>query len=477
MGVSARCREAVQAGFVSNGGFNGVRAAAAEQSREAGDQQQPNGKTVSDSSVTSLVWPQLEPAAFLGLAGDIVRAIEPHSEADPIAILIQLLVAFGNVIGHRPHFVIEGTRHHLNLFTVLVGLSSRGRKGTALGRVLEAFPASAASWMKDRKQSGLSSGEGLIWAVRDPCERVVKGKPVREEGVEDKRLLVQEQEFGSVLKVMSREGNTLSATIRTAWDSGDLRTLTKNSPAVATSAHISIIGHITADELRRHLQSTEAGNGFGNRFLWTCVERSKCLPFGGTLDPSALAGLREAIAQAIAFACETDEVSMDEEARRLWISVYPALSDGRAGLLGALTARAEAQARRLACLFALLERTSVVGRKQLEAALAIVEYSQKSVEYIFGDTLGDAVADEILRALRGAPNGLTRTEIRDLFGRNRSGDEIGRALGVLLRARLACPEMEDTGGRQAERWRAVRRGSSQATTITTETTEGPGRAP
>jgi hypothetical protein len=462
---------------VSNAGVNGVRAAAAEQSRDAGDEQQPDDKAAREWGVAPPAWPRLDRAAYFGLAGDVVRTIEPHSEADPIAILIQLLVVFGNLIGHQAHFVIEGTRHFLNLFTILVGLSSRGLKGTALGRVLEVFPASAASWMKDRKQSGLSSGEGLIWAVRDPFERIVKGKPVTEEGVEDKRLLMQEQEFGSVLKVMSREGNTLSPTIRTAWDSGDLRTLTKNSPAVASGAHISIIGHITADELRRHLQSTEAGNGFGNRFLWACVERSKFLPFGGSLDPSALDGLKSDIAQAVAYASEANEISMDEEAGELWRSGYAELSEGRPGLLGALTARAEAQARRLACLFALLDLTSVVSRNHLQAALAIVRYNEKSAEYIFGDTLGDAVADEILRALRAAPNGLTRTQIRDHFGRNRSGDEIGRALGVLFRARLALPERVGTGGRDAERWRTVSHVPSPCTTKTTETTEGPESAP
>ena len=70
-------------------------------------------------------------------------------------------------------------------------------------------------------------------------------------------MLVLESEFGSVLKVIAREKNTLSAIIRQAWDTGTLRTLTKNAPAHATNAHISIIGHITRDELRRGIAETE----------------------------------------------------------------------------------------------------------------------------------------------------------------------------------------------------------------------------
>jgi len=69
-------------------------------------------------------------------------------------------------------------------------------------------------------------------------------------------------------------------------DGRTLQNLTKNSPARATGAHISSIGHITADELRRYLTATESANGFGNRQLWICTKRSKLLPEGGTIDPS-----------------------------------------------------------------------------------------------------------------------------------------------------------------------------------------------
>jgi hypothetical protein len=88
---------------------------------------------------------------------------------------------------------------------------------------------------------------------------------VVDHGVSDKRLMVLEAEFASSLRVLGRDGNTLTAIIRQAWDPGDLRGLTKNSPAEATGAHISIIAHITRDELPRYLDSTESGNGFGNR--------------------------------------------------------------------------------------------------------------------------------------------------------------------------------------------------------------------
>ncbi len=119
-------------------------------------------------------------------------------------------------------------------------------------------------WADQRVVSGLSSGEGLIWAVRDKIykneEVKDNGRPTGEVtevlvdvGEQDKRLLVVEEEFASVLQAVSRHGNTVSALIRQAWDNGKLRTLTKNNPTKATGAHISIVGHITHQELCRLL--------------------------------------------------------------------------------------------------------------------------------------------------------------------------------------------------------------------------------
>ena len=43
--------------------------------------------------------------------------------------------------------------------------------------------------------------------------------------------------------------------------------MAKNTPAKATDAHISIVGHITEQELHRALAEVEGFNGFANRFL------------------------------------------------------------------------------------------------------------------------------------------------------------------------------------------------------------------
>jgi hypothetical protein len=119
---------------------------------------------------------------------------------------------------------------------------------------------------------------------------------------------------------------------------------------------------------------------------------------------------------------------MDGQARAIWWAVYPALSEGLPGLLGAVISRAEAQVMRLALLYALLDESDAIKVEHLNAALAVWEYAQASARYIFGSAVGDPIADDILRSLRANPEGLSRTDISNLFKRNRDAQTIGRAL-------------------------------------------------
>jgi hypothetical protein len=266
--------------------------------------------------------------------------------------------------------------------------------------------------------------------------------------------LVVETEFASALRVSERDGNPLTAVLRQAWDSGTLRILTRNKAAKATGAHISMIGHITKDELLKYLNSTEAGNGFGNRILWCCVRRSKLLPEGGgAVD---LGPILRKLEQAVRFARTAGELKREPEARELWAEVYPHLTRDRLGLFGAVTGRAEAITLRLSMLYALLDCSAEIRVPHLAAALAVWRYCEDSARFIFGSTLGDQTADAILEGLQRNPEGLTRQEISDrIFGRHKRAEEISRALRVLASAGLAQAEQRDTGGRPAEVWSAI----------------------
>jgi hypothetical protein len=302
----------------------------------------------------------------------------------------------------------------------------------------------------------MSTGEGMIWAVRDPViKRNSKGEEETvDEGVADKRLLSVEEEFSRVLKCANREHNTLSAVFRQAFDTGNLRILTKSNPAEATGAHISVIGHITRQELSRHLTDTERANGFANRILWVCARRSKELPEGGNAHLLDFSDIETRLRNAIAYAQTCGELQRDREAREFWSSIYHDLSAAKPGLFGAVTSRAEAYVVRLSLVYAVLDCADFIRREHLEAALAAWRFCENSARYIFGDSLGDPDADAVLAALREAgAAGLTRTEINEqIFNRHKSKAEIDRALKVLAESELAKGKPDPTEGRAAERW-------------------------
>ncbi|CAN5439702.1 hypothetical protein BH20ACT10_BH20ACT10_25530 [soil metagenome] len=402
-------------------------------------------------------WPELDGKALHGLPGEIVRAVEPHTEADRVALLASLLAASGNAMGRGAYIRVGADRHYLNLNIGLVGETSKGRKGMSWNFVRDLVHAADIVWAEDRIMGGLSSGEGLIYAVRDRrTGEDSDGNPtVIDPGADDKRLMVVEGEFAGPLKTASREGNTLSVLIRQAWDGGRLAALTKNSPMKATDAHISIIGHITKTELMRQLSETDAHNGFANRFLWLLVRRSKALPFGGEWWKVDAAPLVRRLTAAIEHGRGQREVVWGDSSRELWTEVYEELSEGKPGLFGAVTSRGEAQTLRLAVLYAVLDRSRTIDEPHLKAALAVWSYAEESALHIFGDLTGDEVADKIAAALEEeSDEGLTRTDITNLFGRNKDRGRIDAALILLERlGRVRREKVETSGrGRPAERW-------------------------
>lgn len=411
--------------------------AAARKANEANE-----GPGSSLSSPSSQPWPILDQAARYGLAGDIVATIEPHSEADPVALLLTLLVTVGAMVGSAPHMMADGSMHPPRFYAVLVGRTSRGRKGTAFANVRRVLEAADPDFDAGRILSGLASGEGLIAALSgDDVDKVMSG---------DRRRLVYEPEFARVLKVCNREGATLSAVIRDAWDRGDLHVLTRHDPLSVTGAHVCMVGHITVEELQRTLTQTEAASGFANRFLFGCVQRSKRLPSGGNLDEATIANLGQQLRDAVASARKVTSMSRSAAAERRWAEIYNAIDDEADGLFGAITARAEAQMLRLSVVYALLDGSATIDVAHLEAAHAVWRYCEDSAAFIFGNAVGEQVADRLLRAVQAAgADGYTRTQAVNLFSGHIPKACLDRAIELLIERGRIVTEERETGGKPA----------------------------
>lgn len=399
----------------------------------------------------------LPPEALYGIAGEFVREFEPYTEADPAALLFQFNVAFGNMIGPNPFVRVGASQHRTNLYMALIGATSTARKGTSWDCVAKLVKLVDPEWFRNCRISGLGSGEALIAAVKDPDpishEELSKSEPHIPQSL-DKRGLVQEGEFASILEVCRREGNTLNSTIRNAWDSGDLRVTTKRDSLKATGAHISIVAHCTEFELASLVSTTDMFNGVANRFLWVTAKRSKLLPIPGLPSEFVLKSLVERVASASSFAKVQGEIKFSSEAEDRWRFMYPLLVRERPAIQGALTARAAPIVLRLAAIYALLDCSSKIEPDHLKAALGCWEYSEKSVGHIFGNATGDKNADRLIRALEDSPEGLTQTQIlEDVFGGNMKKDRVATVLAHLLRFGLIRSTSEKSQtGRKVIRW-------------------------
>ena len=196
-------------------------------------------------------------------------------------------------------------------------------------------------------------------------------------------------------------------------------------------------------------------NGFANRFLFVLVRRSKHLPFGGHLPEAAIMELAEKLNRAAGFAKGVRRVGMTDDASTECAAGYAALSAERAGLFGVVTGRAEAQVIRLALLYALLDHKTEIGVVHLKAAKAVWAYCDASARLIFGDRTGNEIADTILEALRQSPDGMSRTDIYNLYKGRRQAAEIDHALSLLSKSERARATTSSTGGRPKAQWVAV----------------------
>lgn len=390
-------------------------------------------------------WPS-PPAedAYKGLAGSIVELIAPYVESDPVAVLAQFLCAFGVAAGHRPHFMVGATKHSANTYVGLAGQTSRARKGTSWD-ALEILFRRADPWFAQRVMSGIGSGERLVGLVQDGGDG---------DSQPDRRLLLHEPELARLLAVVNREGSTLSAYLRAAYDGKPLRNEIKRESVVASSHHIGLIGHCTEEELQGRLSEEQIRNGLANRILWFCVRRVKRLPEPAVFEGEAVEEAASALEAALKRAASIHRMRRSRDAIKLWTEWYRELPDDDQGIVGAITARAEAHVIRIACIYALCDATEIIEVVHMRSAIAFVEYSKRCVLYLWGRETGDVIADKILEELAFGP--LSRTQVvREVFSGNVPAYHLERAARMLERRGQLVRERVASGspGRPVEQWR------------------------
>ncbi|MFE0027069.1 DUF3987 domain-containing protein [Amycolatopsis sp. NPDC059021] len=346
--------------------------------------------------------PTADTTMFDCYLGQIVRQVEPTSEADPIAILASLLAFAGVHLGQGPHVRAGDDPHPLLVWPLVIGHTATGKKGTSWSAARRIIHDTDPTFTTANVKSGLTSGEGLAqrFALDDDGE-----------APGDLRLLVLESEWGGVMAKMKRDGNSLNAILRQAWEGGDLSTLTVNA-RIAPESHVGIVAHITPGEFKSKLSDADMAGGTYNRFLPLAVAWSKALPLSQGAAPELVRGIATQLEKRLDDGGRLGVIGFTSTATPVWRNLYLEFNTDTTGHhphVQQFISRAVPNCLRIAAIHAALDGQHAIHPEHLHAAAALVRYSIASARALFTDTETPArLAAYIAEA---GDTGRTRTEI------------------------------------------------------------------
>ncbi|OQX36403.1 MAG: hypothetical protein B0D91_09135 [Oceanospirillales bacterium LUC14_002_19_P2] len=399
--------------------------------------------------------PMIPADAFPPDLQSAVSAACSGTEAHPMAVALHLVTMFASHIGQQRYIRIGDDKQALDFCSILVGRTGKV-KGTAekpadlINRLACQDLVTRHGYTPPRCISGLSSGEGLIQAIKDPADAD------DETGTYDKRLLVIESEYANILSQDQRGGNTLSVVLRDAFDGKTLSNQTVN-PRTATSPHISIIGHITPGELVSHKSfEAQSVNGALNRNLIFFAARPRAVPRPRAFTEQERDALSKWFADTIFRSRNgnpTDsylerntgkEMVMSEAAGAILDAEYivrEAEQDRMPERLANPCSRHRVFVWRLSALLALMDYSDVIQADHVRQAYKWIDYSRDSIRYLLNTARQEAeqaalttFADEVCEAIGRINNGqgCTKTAIHDHFNRNKTAAQLDDALKLLL---------------------------------------------
>jgi hypothetical protein len=356
------------------------------------------------------VAPALSNAALYGVLGDLIKKGDPYTIASPAAVLLQYLVMAGNSIGRVAKVRFKNRDNYPNLFTIVVGPTAKGAKGSALRLCEDTFKEISPEWYTDRIISGLGSGQAIIGALQDTPENT------------DRRLLIVEQEYASVMGVMSKSGANLNEMIRKAWDETDFTSATKHCKMKASSCHVSLIAHITREEftslMMRKKAQLDMKNGFVNRVLWCYSHRTKSPMEVQEMPEGFFTEDYERLKEALVSIQNESDVTLrlSEDAQKLMEREADSIEVSDYGITTDTDNRGMSQVLRISLIFSLLDNAREVKAEHLEAAIAVWNYCKKSARWVFEDHEFSSLANKLFVALEAQPR--TWSEVYETVFRN-----------------------------------------------------------
>lgn len=383
-------------------------------------------------------------AIFENAIGRAALALDPFTEADPVGVHATMLGAISAYLG-RDVTVRTGNRTMpLSVWTVLVGVTGRGRKGTATTLGLRVIREAFKSWAHSGIEKSLPA-TGLGFA------ELLHGHGNDEDGVAP--LFIVEEEMDLQI-TNGRKDARLGGFLRYAWDGATFRHKTSKTDLAIKNPHVAVMGHVQPINWGTIAGSRDATGGTYNRYLPLWVEKSKSLsvfapPPGeeDVIDEEA-----SKLRSAASFARDVSEVKVKPDVAELFESYHRPLADSLTegnDALAQMSERAMAYLIRIAAIYALMDRRDHIEIEDFDSALALVTYSVETVQYVLPEVGGESLASKIRRALVAAgEDGLKKSELWDIVGRRYSKLDLAQAIASL--PQVTIKRGPSTGGRPPE---------------------------
>lgn len=374
-------------------------------------------------------------AAFGGLAGELVASVLGGTDASEAGLLASLLTLAGVLAPSRCYVL---NRDHVSaLHTCLVGDSSIGRKTTAMDRMASMSRLVLGDAVVNRVvMTGTNSGESLVTSL-ERRQLDYKREPTT--------AVVYEEEYATLLSAVSREGSSLDARLRVAFDGTQAMANRKASGAqtVQPPYWLAALTGITPTELQEKAPTGVLRSGSANRWLWLPVVRR---PDGGDSPPSPSLVLREALVTAHQRAWAGPvALEADQDVRRALSAYDDHLRRTTAGQAVDLSLRLPTIATRIAMVHATLDGSARLTVEHLRRGIALTEYAREGVPWTWGYAVGDPLATYVLRDLVEA-GGLTKRQVTQRWSRDQI--RVQKAIDELRRLRFVdVVKVTGTGGR------------------------------
>lgn len=369
-----------------------------------------------------------------------------------MGVLATLMTYTSHAMGPNPHVQQGLINHPLIIWSLLIGPTSTGKKGTAR------HAAATVMEMAAPEMAGEDAGF-LLDGIPESGAALVSGllemnAPVpiwhREDGFP---VLVAEEEWAKAL-LRGRVDKNFSVNLRKLWERKSISSITKkDGRLILKNPHVCITGHATPREFRDSLGAADLAGGTINRFLVFSVFRSKALPFGGDLDMGRIKPLVSQLRKYVEAAQKTHAVKMDAGARKLWETLYTDLEALAASGedMEQFTGRTIPHVLRTAGLYALTTPgPPIITANDLNASVALVRYSIESVRHVMQSDIGpdgkSSLAVKIFNVVSSGP--IKASELREVIGRHRSKERIDAAVREWRGDIAVWPDPTPTGGRR-----------------------------